>query len=349
MSASGDRLAAALTGHGYVRHASRSDFSEAPRKEWLHFVVQASGLDLLANFHRDEPAGDGTEVARYTVAVVARTADGVWHGDVEEVPAAQVRLSSGRLSLRYGTSSVRPHGRGLRLRAQGRSGVEADLTLEARTYPMFAPNVVVDGRPAMHWFVVPRMRASGRVRVGSVEIELRDACAYHDHNWGEFLWGGDFAWNWGFVTPAAEDEPWSLVLLRLTDRARLRDSMRSLVLWDGERQVRVFRGEDLQIETEGLLRARNLVKLPRALALLSPGEVTDVPQRFVARTARGRESVEVEVIARDTMQFVVPNDANLGSTLIHEVVATASVSGRVDGRAFAFERPCVFEFVGSCA
>jgi hypothetical protein len=339
--------AVALATHGYLRYAAQSDFGEAPRKEWLHFVVQSPELDLLVNFSTDDGRGAGPGGRRHALACVARPVGGGWRGDVEEVPDAEVRRSPGRLSLRFGASFLRPSAGGLRLRADGRGDVEADLELAARTYPMFAPNVVVDGRPAMHWFVVPRMTATGRVRIGREEYDVRGARAYHDHNWGEFRWGGDFAWNWGFVTPCAEAESWSLVLLRLTDRGRSRDAMRSMVLWDGEQQARVFRNAELEIEADGLLRARGLVKLPRSLALLSPGEVTDVPRRLVARARRGDDALDLEFIPEDVMRFVVPDDVGLGSTSIHEVVGTARVQGRVGRKPVAFETRSVFEFVGS--
>lgn len=82
------------------------------------------------------------------------------------------------------------------------------------------------------------------------------------------------------------------------------------------------------------------------MALASPENVTDVPARLVIRARRGADHVDVEFVTRDVAQVIIPNDDDLGVTIIHEVAGVVNVEGRVDGEGVSIEGPSIFEFLG---
>jgi hypothetical protein len=184
------------------------------------------------------------------------------------------------------------------------------------------------------------------VRVGSREHRLVHATAYHDHNWGSFRWGKNFAWEWGYAAPDAPNNPFTLVFVRLCDRPHLTDLMRVMVLWRGSQQLRLFHSDEIEVWHEGFLRAKRVFKLPRTMGLVSPGDVTDVPKRFVARACRGNDRLALEFVTQDLAQVIIPNDDDLGVTIINEVAGQVSVVGKVAGEHVEISGSSIFEFLG---
>jgi hypothetical protein len=73
--------------------------------------------------------------------------------------------------------------------------VELDVTLEPEPFRYFPPVVLREGLTPSG-YVVPALsaRAWGRLCLDGTCRRLRDAPAYHDHNWG--VWRG-VRWEWG--------------------------------------------------------------------------------------------------------------------------------------------------------
>ena len=123
--------------------------------------------------------------------------------------------------------------------------------------------------------------------------------------------------------------------------------MQALFLWRGALQHRVLRAADVTVERVGLLRASRVFKLPRAMALVAPGTVTDVP-RALEVTARGDgDEVRCRFEAEDVAAVVIPNDHDPGVTVIHEVSGVVTVEGRVRGERVAMRGRAIFEFLGA--
>ena len=186
--------------------------------------------------------------------------------------------------------------------------IAMNLRLRPVTMPSLANNIQLDPGPPINWMVVPRLLASGTVTVAGRRHELRNAPAYHDHNWGHFAWGRDFAWEWGFGLPQHEEAPWSMVFVRLSDRAHTRALMQALFLWKGIRQHRVFRARDIEIRHEGHLRPARIFKIPRPMALLSPDLLPDVPRHLHVHAEADGDHLECVFDARDGAQVILPND-----------------------------------------
>ena len=117
--------------------------------------------------------------------------------------------SRSRVDVRMGPDSLREVRPGVyRLKVRGRSGfalhgrpsdVSADLVIR-RTAPGFVagPMRLGNGQYVGWTVAAPRATATGTFRVGGRTVRVKDAPAYHDHNWGRFsLSGGRLAgWDW---------------------------------------------------------------------------------------------------------------------------------------------------------
>lgn len=140
--------------------------------------------------------------------VTHRRPDGRHDRYTADAPATQVELDTARADLRIGTSWVRQRdGRyRLRVRASGdRGAARLDLLVRPGTNRYFPP-VELREDEFLSGYVVPALaaRASGRVCSADGCAEVREAPAYHDHNWG--VWRG-VTWEWG----AAQGEQVSLL------------------------------------------------------------------------------------------------------------------------------------------
>lgn len=316
-------------------------------KEWMHFCIYGDAVDVLINFSEVDDvrpnAPPGRAQARMTVLV---RIDG-WCGGVEEIPGARVRVHNGRVSAEFGDSALwfedgRYHVR-VRLREHP---ITADLTLVPVTLPAPIHNVTVGDGPPIHWIVIPRLLATGVLRVGGAEFPLRDAPAYHDHNWGHFRWGRDFAWEWGFGLPAVRDNPWSFVFARLSDRSHTRTRMQTLFLWRGARARRVFRDAQVEILHHGHMRPRRVHKTPAVMGLIVPGAATDVPARVDITARMGDDVVRASFFPEEVAQVIIPNDDDAAVTIIHEVAGRFSLDATIRGESVAIRCPTIFEFLG---
>lgn len=344
-----DALARAIESRDHLRRSPTAYGGTAGYKEWYHFAVRGPELDLLVNFSLVDDltrrARRGGELARITC--LARTEQG-WLGDVQDCPVHRVRASGGRVELEFGADRVAFDGKDYHIRAALRNcPIALDLKLRPEAFPSEANNVDVEDGPCINWTVVPRLVARGTVWIGSRVYELVQCPAYHDHNWGHFRWGRNFAWEWGYALPNDLSDPYNIALVRLTDRGHNTDLMQGLFVWRDGRQVRVFRDQEVSVEHHGLLRPAQPFKIPAVMGLLSPGRVTDVPARYVLRAQGRGEWAEFEFVAHDLAQVIIPNDDDLGVTIINEVFGRMRFRGDIGGQAFDKEGASVCEFLGA--
>jgi hypothetical protein len=348
MMTEANAIARAVTVRDYFRRSPFPITGTSGHKEWLHFAIYGDGIDALVNYSVVDDvrprAPRGAELARVTCLVNA----GSWDGDVDAWPRDAVAVQGAKTDIVIGPNYARFVDGVFHLRAVlRRRPVEIDVVLEPQTFPSEANNIDVEDGPSIHWMVLPRLRANGRIVVGGTEHRLRDAVAYHDHNWGSFRWGRNFAWEWGYALPEDRDCPWSLVYVRLTDRGHLTDLMQALFLWKGPHQVRVFRDGELTVRHRGFLRARPVFKLPRVMALVSPARATDVPERLEVE-ARGRgDRALLSFDAERLGQVIIPNDDDLGVTVINEVSGALELEGEINGEHVRLSGRSICEFLGA--
>jgi hypothetical protein len=327
---------------------------EAPgHKEWLHFCIATPELHVLLNWSLlDQSVARGEAGSRRAAGERARflalvCEDQGWTGGFATPPSGDVDAVGGAVRLRIGGASL-----------AFRDGVyvvaidEPDLGLVAdlRFHPVTHPSIVHNfptGDSTMHWFALPRSWCSGTLVTNGHVHHLRGAAAYHDHNWGSFGWGGDYSWTWGFAVPQGLAEPWSVIFLTMHDRRGRRCEVQGLFVWRHGREKRLFRDRQVTVTREGLMRPREVYKVPGVLRLASPGTATDVPRRLRLEAEAGGDFVFLDYEPRHLAQVLVPNDGDAGLTTLQETAGTMRVEGRIDGEPFGFETPSIVEFLGA--
>lgn len=332
-----------LEGLGYLRFDGFVGGAGATRHEWLHVVVRDRELDLLLNFNLSR-----TDAApRGQVLLLARDhRRGEWEGDLDAHPLSRGDVGTGRLRLRIGGNTLDFDG-GLRVQARcRRRPLEVALTLVPEVAPYLVPAVPLSEGTSVHWMVCPRMRASGVVRWRGRAITLRDAVAYHDHNWGCFH-RADLQWEWGCTLAAGDrDAAPSVVVVRVLDPSRRQVTQQGMIVWEGAQRRQLFRGTELDMGSAGWLRGARGPRVPRALSLLAPDRALGVPARVSIEAASAGDELSGGFTAEDVARVLVPNDRDLGTTVIHEIFGRLRLAGRCAGRPLTVDAPAVFERLG---
>lgn len=331
-----------------------SDFVRAPVlasarpdgfKEWHHFVVHGPEQRLLVNFSlTEETSSTGRRGLAPRVIVIAH--DRRWSGAVQrfDTAALDVPADLGGLSIGANHLTVRPDGYDVTLDLPDH-GVRGELRLTSTSRPFVVNNQPV-GDGTMSWLFVPRLRADGWVRVDGREHRMRDASAYHDHNWGRFRWGGDFGWTWGTILPRDADDPWSFVVLQMTDRARLRCLSRALYVWHRGEPAAIFRHAAVGMHSHGDFARGPDCTLPPPMRLLLDGRVPGVPERVEVTAQRAGDTVRAEFRPQSYARLAQPSEVRLdASTVLCETNGTAHVTGSVGGHDIDVVAPGIFEFL----
>lgn len=336
------------------RQVARADFTRglAPRprsgpaayKEWQHFLVHTHGAVVLINFNLDDDVWQGERVARVIVMVHR---EGAWSGAVERFVGAAFEASAGTPTLRFGRHRMELVDGAYRIQLrEHRAGVSADLRLIPDAQPMLSTNRELAGARTLSWFFLPRLRAHGSVELeGLGALRVAGDLAYHDHNWGNFRWGDDFCWEWASILGRPEDR-WTLVFMRVLDRARAQVRSAGLYLFRDGAQHRYFLDGDVQVHHQGVRPTSGTpLTLPSVMSLLAPGS-RDVPEELVARARIGEDHLELRLRPGAGARVVIPNDTDLdGVTVLHELDAVASLEGRIQGEDVTLEGRAVFELI----
>ena len=299
-------------------------------KEWFHFCVVTPGLTAFCNLSLSEGA-DGRVLALARIGDEPR-----WHGGQRSHAATAIGQR-----VCVGDSFMEWRGGRYLVRARA-SGVEIDLELVPLTVPLVAEKV--DLAPGwLGWVAIPRLSASGTVRAGGQTFRLDAAPGYHDHNWGEWRWGGgDFAWQWGF---ALDDRETSVLYSRLTDRARCRTFDTKVSVWRGALLQRVFAGRAVRVDTVGRAPTTGLRRVPAVMELVVPGEGVEAPRSLDVTASLGDDWLALRYQPEALAQVAIANEADFGFTLIDETSGRFVVKGRIDGVDLGFEGRSLFEFV----
>ena len=340
------RLGSLLGSLGY----NRAPLGRSPRgagfKEWLYFGIGAGPLELVVCFATSDGPPDKPVPRIARMLIFVRDARG-FRGFVERSSPSHGRLPGGQVGAFVNRNCVRREGAELELTLDPeRAPVRAELTLALTSLPAPLHQVPRPGAPAMNWLVVPRLTATGWIELEGVRHSVKEAPAYHDHNWGTFDFGHDFTWEWGYGFFEA-DARWSFVLVRFADAARSRALEQALFLWRDGRPARSLTGAELAVCREGLLRPKKLSKVPGSLRLLAPGTACDIPARYAVSAALGDDRLQLEFIPEDALQLLIPCEADERVTRIHEVTGQVTLSGSVEGRRIHQGGRGVFEFLAA--
>jgi hypothetical protein len=256
-----------------------------------------------------------------------------------------VQLNPGRIELHFGHNLLQFQEGLFRISvALERRPITLDLVLKPVSFPLLRSRAHI-GPGAIDWLVVPRLEASGTIVVDRHVVRLEKAPAYHDHNWGHWLWGHDFAWNWGFALPTASPVAWSLVFDSVSNRGRSQVQELKLCLWKGDQLARIFAHRDILVRPQGYLARGRVPKFPRIMGLIAPEQTTDVPRLLEIEAKSGRDQLVCRFESEDIAQLVIPNETDLGETIINEVKGRIKAEGTVKGEPVQIEGKGFFEFL----
>jgi hypothetical protein len=329
---------------------SRTDTSTLLHKEWQHFSLldQLNGLHAIFNLNLAGTGGRESNAGAARVLTAIREQDRGWHGDIDTIPGGELGLERHCIDMRMGSTVLSFDGTAYHLRVANRRGtIEGELAFRPLAAPLMMRNNTPVGRGHINWLVVPRLTVDGRLRIEDRAYQVEGSQGYHDHNWGSWSWGDDFAWEWGFAIGEATDSESSraLVFDRTTDRSRLAVKELTMALWEDDALSRVFSRREISVRAEGFLRCGRLLKLPRIMALIEPQRTHDIPEVFHMNARADSDHLEAEFRAEHAMQVVVPNDVDLQNTIINEVIGRFTAHGRVKGQPVTFSGLSFFEFL----
>lgn len=311
-------------------------------KEWQHFVIHGRGCHVLVNFSlAAHCSADGHHI---TPRVVVIAHDDRWTGKVETYDDDAFEVSGDLANLVIGGNRMTVDTDGYLVRIE-LPGITGELRFTATSQPFVVNNQPV-GHGRMCWLFVPRLRADGRLTIGDRDHAFDAEYAYHDHNWGRFLWGDDFGWTWGTILPTESDEKWSMVFLQMTDRRRLRFLSQALYVWYDHRPAAIFRHAAVTVRSHGSLRRPADCTLPPPMRLLLDGQVPGVPDRLEIDAARGDDTVHVEFRPSSLARLAHPSEVALDRvTVLCETGGTARMRGRIGGRDLDVTAAAMFEFL----
>lgn len=335
-------------------------------KDWLHLNVfdHSTGITGLVNASLHGAPGDPRALAAGS-ALFWEPGHG-WTGDARAVPITEASI--GPASVAFDWLGIAVAERTGSVAASVRLPGELGLTLSAD--PVSTP-VEVDARTPfgsgwVSWYIVPRLAVSGWLRLGAGgPLDLGQASAYHDHNWGRWRWGEDIGWEWG-VCHAPGPGRWAgsghgsgskpghapvhargggavLEWTRATDRAHRSGKPSLMVLTEGRRHV--YRGRSLTVSRSGRLGPPS-PRLPGALAALhSDRRRPSLPRRMRVEMDNGVDWLDLGVSFGGATQLIVPEHSRPGVTFIHELAGTFTCAGRIGGSALEVAGLAMFEHV----
>jgi hypothetical protein len=316
------------------------DASAAAYKDWLHLNLldHRSGAIGLVNASLHGSPEDARSRAG-GAALLHLPGDG-WIGNVETLGIAEANV--GRTSIALEQIAVAVDGeRVLASARMPRDGLALDLTATAASDELDVELRLPLGSGWISWYAVPVLAVAGSATVAGRSLDLSQATAYHDHNWGRWHWGDDLGWEWGCFASASG---LAFVLSRTTDRAH-RHTSRPLLVVQGRARRRVFAGRPVALAFDGLLEAEPR-RLPGSLAALHGDRAAPrLPARLHVRADDGADHVELEFRARACAQLIAADPAARGYGFVHELVGEFAFASRLRGEGREGTGLAVVEYV----
>lgn len=326
-----------------LRPPAAFDPSAPAYKDWLHLVVldHRSGVAGLVNVSLHGAPADPRSRAIGTA--LFHLPDEGWVGNVEVRGLSEAAIGPTSIGLEQIALAV-DGARGAvhaSVRQPG-DGLGLDLVADALVRPMPREQPQPLGSGWVAWYVVPRLRGRGRATVAGRPIDLGQASAYYDHNWGRWHWGQDLGWEWGcFLAPAPGP---AFFLSRLTDRAHRSGSRVLHVAYPDGRQ-RTFAGPAVERTHRGLLEAFPR-RLPGVLAALhSDLAAPRLERSLLLRADDGTDRVEIRFTARAAAQIIAGDPVEPGYGFVHELVGEFEFAARIGGSEEAGAGLAVVEHV----
>ena len=264
---------------------------QVPFKEWQHFVIFGENWVLVFNLNLDAALSDNRHGAKARVITIL--SDEQWSGEVHKCDEPEIRR--GAIDARFADAGMRWRDGAYEIWQHG-SGVTLEITLKPASIPSLTHNIPLGAGSHLSWCLLPRLSASGWVRVDGKKVSFQELGAYHDHNWGRFHWGGNFSWEWGCAFPSQTHNPWTLVFARMNSKDRNATTATSAFLVHRGRHLRYFRNAEVELTASAKRDSRIAGRIPNSAALLLPDEDRDVPESTIVNASKGADWLNAEIV-----------------------------------------------------
>ena len=318
-------------------------------KEWYHFhlIDVEHHIDLIANISlKGDVSRAGAGQA--DLILLIHQPDTGWLGGIDSFDGAAAQPDPRFLSIRVASSvSVTYTQREYRLALRSRDDrLELSAALRPQTEPLLLWNDTPLGRGSLNWLIAPDLEAEGTLRFSEHTVCFDHAIAYHDHNWGNWRWGDDFGWQWGFGThaPDAVQDRTTTVFDRTSDRGGAVSLEHTLAIWRRHHLAKVFTRKMLRCERDGRFAGPIPVR-PGVARLIAQGQVTTVPRVLRISARDGGDWLDLAYEIEAALQIAVPNDFGFGLVGLNETVGRLAVRGELRGESVAYETRAAFEFL----
>lgn len=312
-----------------LRPPAASDPSSPAYKDWMHLVVLDHPSETVALVNVSLHGSPGDPRSRAIGTALVQSPGGEWVGNIEvrgldeaTIDASGIGLERVALAVDGARGAVHASVR------QPEDGLELDVVANAFVRPMARERRHPLGSGWVSWYVVPRLSARGRAVVGDRSLDLGQASAYYDHNWGRWHWGQDLGWEWGcFLAPAPGP---AFFLSRLTDRAHQGGSRFLTVVYPDGRQ-RTFTGPAIERRVVGSLD-RAPRRFPGTLAALHADRAAPcLERRILLRADDGHDRIEIRFTARAAAQIIAGDPIEPGYGFVHELIGEFAFAARIGG------------------
>jgi hypothetical protein len=312
-------------------------------KDWLHLNILDAASGAIGIFNASLHGAPLTKGARAIGTALVHLPGTGWVGNIETADLRNAHIGTTTIALETIAVATDPDGDNVLVSAKrSADGLEAGITAHAISRAFDIEHPLPFGRGWISWFVVPRLRVTGGMVAAGKRIDLSNAIAYHDHNWGRWHWGDDAGWEWG--TFCATQPEVTLVVSRATNRSHTRQTGTTLVaLADGQR--RTFPGDAVSIVPAGRFR-EPIRRLPGALAALHQDRRSPaLPAKIEIQATDGVDSVTIEFRTRGCVQLIAGDPSRRGYGFLHEMAGEFDAECRIDGNPITASGLAVFEWV----
>jgi hypothetical protein len=341
------RITNMLTQSDYFRRSPSRLGGPGDHKEWQHFILHTQALHLLINFSLVNEFSAKQRAIHEVGRLIIMARRSHWDGDVDRFDLNDVKVTAGKIDARFGDNLLRfQDGRYyLNVRLRNRP-ISAELEMIPASVPTMSSNQPLSRTRNISWLFVPRLRCSGNVTIDGGTVQVNDALAYHDHNWGHFKWDDDYSWEWGSALPIDNDNPISVVYMRMCDRARTVCRSQALYIgYEGE-QLRFFRDQQMKVTLRHRFEQEKCLQVPRVMAMLSPGLSRDIPGIVEIQATGDGDDVRLSFVLEDLSQLVLPSETRIdGITSINEVSGKVKMTGVAKGKRLEMDGRGIFEFI----
>jgi hypothetical protein len=282
------------------------------QKEWFHFYFHLPGRSLIVNISRTYDLGQ----EHWQLVLLTQADNNAWSGDSWSLEP-KVRVKPGDQHLELEGASITFSENKVRLRLeQNDFYLGCDLTATSESF--FARAPLTDSE-SLSWITTPTWHCTGDARIKGESLELTHSDVYHDHNWGEFSWTGNYSWDWLLLKNQTD----AIIMTRITDKSRKHLIFQELYQWRHGELCAIASGQNVQTTQTGNKR-KAAPRVPRIMRLSGLTTGASIPERLQLHTTINEEHLVLDVEVENGIELWAPDMASDRYSVFHEYSVSAN-------------------------